>query len=610
MYFDISAHTYSRHLFLQQFTGKISLLRSQFNMMMSKPKSEATSSTSTTSSALPTASTTSNPADAVADLERRLADLSAATPIIPQSAVSMSTAIQQTSTPAMTAQTTSNPSATSSKNALLVSTIGLYNRLSRSIYSITNVFIICWKQARIIAAQERAKQAQPIQPATLMTPPSFDFLSTPAVSNEHAVPPPFSSPPSFESMMANTVPSQSFAPPSADLPPPVFNDAIFSPPPVVNQQPSPPAFDSSFLPPPTYTQNNSSNSTQFAAMHASAPFFEDLMMEPNHPPALLPPPVPPPSMSNATNCGGLDDEAIQAILAIEGLSQADKDELINEQLKIMKSIEGSKKSAQVSAADAFEQRSFSAAVQAVGGGSNRNAAPSSSVLGKERTQKAIADGTAVVVQCTACGEWMQVTGAAQFMMCSSCNTMTQVQETGITSEEAQQMIDDAKLAEQLQKEEYEEADRAVASSARNSPSRTTPSSSSTSNTKAASSGTWMEWLGFGTPAPAPATRASNDLQLSYSRDSADDAADGLLGSSSSQRRQGARVVSQQPLFACVTDSISSAANYAINSAQGLNEDEEGNVHGVDSSSLLAVTQAGRGSSNQSYEQMPGNGGPN
>jgi hypothetical protein len=349
----------------------------------------------------------------------------------------------------------------------------------------------------------------------------------------------------------------------------------------------------------------------FGNMHASAPSFEDLMMEPDQPPALLPPPVPPPTTLNATGNGELDDEAIKAILGIEGLSTAEKQELINEQLKIMKSIEDSKKSAQVSAADAFEQRSFSAAVQAVGGGPKRSTA-STTVLGMERTQQAIADGTAVVVQCTACGEWMQVTGAAQFMMCSSCNTMTQVQEAGMTSEEAQQMIADAKLAEQLQKEEYEEADRAAASSSNSSssPSRAAPASSSVkSSAKASSSSTWMEWLGFGTPAPAPALRPPNDLQLTYSRDSADDTTEGLLGSSSSERRQGARVVTQQPLFACVTDSISSAANYAINSAQGLHEDDEGNVHGVDSSSLLAVTQVGRGTSNQNYEQMPGGSGP-
>jgi hypothetical protein len=94
-------------------------------MMMSKPKSEATS-TATTSSVVPSPATTSNPADAVADLERRLADLSAATPIIPQSAVSISNVVQPTTTPAMTTQATSNPSVASSKNALLVRTLLMY----------------------------------------------------------------------------------------------------------------------------------------------------------------------------------------------------------------------------------------------------------------------------------------------------------------------------------------------------------------------------------------------------------------------------------------------------------------------------------------------------
>jgi hypothetical protein len=436
----------------------------------------------------------------------------------------------------------------------------------------------------------------------------------PYTTDEKQMPTPPPAPPTFDNMTTGAVPSQSFLPPMNNaVPPPAFDDAFFSAPPTMQQPPPPPAFDPSFLPPPSYIQQDASNSTtSFGNMHASAPSFEDLMMEPDHPPAFLPPPVPPPTMSNSAENGDLDDEAIKAILGIEGLSEAEKQELINEQLKIMKSIEDSKKSAQVSAADAFEQRSFSAAVQAVGGGSKRNAS-STTVLGMERTQQAIADGTAIVVQCTACGEWMQVTGAAQFMMCSSCNTMTQVQEAGMTTEEAQQMIADAKLAEQLQKEEYEEADRAASAGANSSSSPSRNAAAATTSVKnnakaSSSSSTWMEWLGFGTPAPAPASRASNDLQLTYSRDSADDTTEGLLGSSSSERRQGARIVTQQPLFACVTDSISSAANYAINSAQGLHEDADGNVHGVDSSSLLAVTQVGRGTSNQSYEQMPGSSG--
>lgn len=553
--------------------------------MMSKPKSEATEPTTASTTAGATSSKPT-PADAVADLERRLADLSTSTPVVPPSSTSSTKEPSPFQKPVVSATTTTTTTATSNKNALL---------------------------ARIIAAQERAKQAQPapVAVSSSASPPSFDFFSASTTTMPSQPIPP----PAFDSMMnVSQPPAPLFSAPLPNStttvpPPPSFDDAFFAAPPSMNQQhliPTlPPAFDSSLLPPApppmTNTSCNTSSFMQFDPMSASAPAFEDLIMDPVPPTAVLPPPVPPPTFPATTS--ELDDETLQAILGIDGLSHDEKQELIREQLKIMKSIEESKKTAQVSAADAFEQRSFSAAVQAVGGAHKKD---KTSILGMERTHQAIADGTAVVVQCLNCGEWMQVTGAAQFMMCSSCNTMTQVQEAGMTNEEAQQMIADAKLAEQLQKEEYEEADRAAASNS--SPSRTaTAAAKSEKNDgkpETASSGTWMEWLGFGTPAPAPVSRASNDLQLSYSRDSADDSTDGLLGSASTPRRQGARVATQQPLFACVTDSISSAANYAISSAQGLNEDEEGNVHGVDASSLLAVTQVGRGSSNQSYEQMP------
>ena len=48
-----------------------------------------------------------------------------------------------------------------------------------------------------------------------------------------------------------------------------------------------------------------------------------------------------------------------------------------------------------------------------------------------------------------------------------------------------------------------------------------------------------------------------------------------------------RVAAQKPLFSCVADSITSAATSLYTTT--LPEDDEGNVHGVDSSSLLAVT---------------------
>lgn len=58
---------------------------------------------------------------------------------------------------------------------------------------------------------------------------------------------------------------------------------------------------------------------------------------------------------------------------------------------------------------------------------------------------------------------------------------------------------------------------------------------------------------------------------------------------------GARVAEAKPLFACVADSITTAASSFSTAiqTQTLTHDEEGNVHGVDGSSLLVVSQAGR-----------------
>jgi hypothetical protein len=354
---------------------------------------------------------------------------------------------------------------------------------------------------------------------------------------------------------------------------------------------------------------------------ASAPAFEDLMdhhhqqsPQHHHPPAMLPPSVQPP----ATNEVGLDDDTLAMIMGLEGLTAAEKQAMMDEQIKILKSIEDSKKSSQMSAADAFEQRSFSAAVSAIGKTNRTGTGTTSSAMqmhGQERTREAIDNGTAVMVQCTSCANWMQVTGSAQLMFCPVCQTVSPVQGSGLTDEEARQMAEDAKLAEQLQNEEYAEADRAASSSparvgstSSSSPTRTAATSSNP-KAAAASSGSWMEWLGFGTPAPAPSTTAAAaaaaaapSIRSSQSRDS--DEGDGLLSGTATGR---ARVATTQPLFACVTDSIHSAANYALN---GMHEDEEGNVHGVDASSLLAVTQVGRGggsgtdSSNQRYEPLP------
>ena len=295
------------------------------------------------------------------------------------------------------------------------------------------------------------------------------------------------------------------------------------------------------------------------------------------------------SIDNDNNV--LDDEALQAILGIEGLTEAEKQEMIAEQLKIMQAIQDSKKSSQVSAADAFEARSFSAAVQSIGQTSNRL-----QLHGQERTREAIQEGTAIKLQCPACQNWMQVTGTAQLMFCPVCQTVSPVQGAGLTTEEAEQLAADARLAEQLQKEEYESAEQQEAQQRQRRENKKKAASSTTTAAPASSSQGWMEWLGFGTPAAAPTTTTSpahREIRTTNSTDSTE----GLLS--------GGSVAKAQPhLFACVTDSIGAAVNYATT----LPQDEEGNVHGVDASSLLAVTQVGRQQQNdhesdQRYERQ-------
>ena len=431
-----------------------------------------------------------------------------------------------------------------------------------------------------MAAQERAKQQQPVQSTP---PPVFDFLD--------------SSP----------------APP----PPPAFDSSLLPPPPAPTQQyqqqyASPPAFDASVLPPPNVDDSKPPppmmmTMMEFDPMRAappSAPAFEDLMDTMNVMPAavpMMPPPVmpmqPPPTSSTTVE---LDDEALQAILGIEGLTQAEKQEMIDEQVKIMKSIQDSKQSIQTSAADAFEARSFSAAVGSIGSTTNSTTTSTTTaggmqLHGQERTRAAIKEGTALKVQCPACENWMQVTGTAQLMFCPVCQTVSPVQGSGLTPQEAEQMAADARLAEQLQKEEYESAERETLQRqqqqrGKKKTSATPPAASATPQPAQG----WMEWLGFGTPVAPPAA-ASTSSQREIRTTRSTDSTEGLLS--------GGNVAKTSPhMFACVTDSIGAAVNYAT----ALPQDEEGNVHGVDASSLLAVTQVGRNTNPESehrYERQ-------
>ena len=150
-----------------------------------------------------------------------------------------------------------------------------------------------------MAAQERAKQTKPAAPA-----PAPDLLS-------------------FDDTPAPAFDAASLPPPTNEPPPPAFDDALFAPAPT-----SAPnlLWDPMEAPP------------MMEAPTASAPDIGDLLSHE----APLPTAVPPPTESN--------NDAIEAILGLEGLSESEKQALIDEQLKIMASIEKNKNAAAHNAA--------------------------------------------------------------------------------------------------------------------------------------------------------------------------------------------------------------------------------------------------------------------
>ena len=396
------------------------------------------------------------------------------------------------------------------------------------------------RQARIMAAQERAKQTKPAAPA-----PAPDLLS-------------------FDDTPAPAFDAASLPPPTNEPPPPAFDDAMLAPAPT-----SAPnlLWDPMEAPP------------MMEAPTASAPDIGDLLSHE----APLPTAVPPPTESN--------NDAIEAILGLEGLSESEKQALMDEQLKIMAAIEKNKNAAAHNAADAFEARSFSANVRSIGAG--RNAI----IHGPERSQQAIQDGTALQVECIACGSWMQVTAQATLMNCPVCSTVQPVTRGG--DEEDAQMKADMELAERLQQEEYQTAERAQQQ-------RRTPARPAAAAPKEQG---WMEWLGLtssgsqeeGPERPTSFARTGpvQQGQVGVSRPpgssaprlTAVDTGTSGMGTSvpsydsyTPTERPTARVAQSQPLFSCVADSVSTALNAAIAGSA---------PEGVDHSSLLAMPQVRR-----------------
>jgi len=264
--------------------------------------------------------------------------------------------------------------------------------------------------------------------------------------------------------------------------------------------------------------------------------------------------------------------------------------------------------------------------------------------GQDRTKKAIKEGTAILVQCINCQNWMQVTDTATLMFCPVCQVVSPViqQNEVLTKEEAIQLTMDRKLAEKLQAEAYADGDeekegeentdvwsneRGFFANMFGGGSEATTAPSSPHTTSAATSGTQSDsWWGkissivsygvaeeprqrgdMGVTLPPgapptskyPAERRGKPTTAVNTMNSGSPAqceeTQGLLTpvvvDGNEHNLPAGRVAESKPLFSCIADGVSNAAS-AMFSNTG-ERDAEGNVYGVDSSSLL-ITGAGRG----------------
>lgn len=270
--------------------------------------------------------------------------------------------------------------------------------------------------------------------------------------------------------------------------------------------------------------------------------------------------------------------------SVDGFSASE----IEEQRKILEQIEAAKESASSSATGTQIQIGDGQKVQ---------------LHGQEKTKEAINEGTAQLVLCLNCNNWMQVVGSATLMYCPICSVVTPVvkQDEVMSKEEILQMEADRKMAEMLQAEENAVAGEDVSDY---------PGNRTAAGAFASSDKTWWGALndalvGVGIAAPAESSQQSAEINVTRPPGSQRTLHSAVTGEEGSERigllgaddyggddgRPEARVAQSQPLFSCIVDSVSNTAAAAGSYMMGEDDDEE--VHGVDSTSFLSVPNAGR-----------------
>jgi len=458
-------------------------------------------------------------------------------------------------------------------------------------------------------------------------PPSFDILEQkPPPPQQQQIKAP-AAPPSFDTlsyapMEDSVLPS---APPVEQTAPPLdllSSDHLSTITSIV--PPPPPAFDT--LPPPTTTQTNTADEDEVVydfdlEGNPLSPDQKRIMMEEQR--AILA------QIQKSTTQDSASQAAARAVAFDQRSNTAAAAALSDTANPISLSSRAASRGdgpivvEVASSTDGVEHKVSQRSVD-IGGGQKV------ALHGQEKTRTAIKEGTAVLVKCLNCDSWMQVTQTATLMFCPICSVVSPVvqQDAVPDVEEVRQMDEDRRLAERLQKEENEREMGGGTAAAR-SHSGYPASRRSQGAAAAEDSGSWLGgllpanmWSTAEEPSSAEitvtrppgssrqrgglidaniGTRAGegeeNDLQLEQ---------ESLIGSGSqSGARPPGRVAESKPMFSCVADSIYSTGNAMVDAMSSIATREEEEVHGVDSSSFLSVTNAGReGDGAGSYRSVP------
>jgi len=675
----------------------------------SAPAKEESAATKTEAQPLP-----SNPEEAVEALEKRLEGLGGAT--TPVVADVPAPAPTPAAAPAPAAAAAKAPVG---KNALLARIMAAQEKAKAAEAASKASEAEFTKTKEQVkeeaAAAERQKSAEEAQ-AEIMAKLSGGMATAAAKKAEDAPPPPFEvaeagmKPPPFE-MAAAGVKPPSFETAAAAMPPPTFDavESTLKPPaapapapalvpplsaPLAPPAPSAPTFDP-LAEPPAAAPAKDTVDLDFIAQAG----IEKVMPPPSSDQVTAAPPSFEQFEANTAGAAAgaaadIDESLFELDELGNALSPEEKKRMIEEQRAIMAAIEkeAAANKAAIAAAQAenFEQRSGAAAVRAVNDGPSArssggaSAAPAAraaaaaasassssdvgptvnigegqnvALHGQEKTKKAIADGTAILVQCLNCNNWMQVTESATLMFCPVCQVVSPVmkQDEVQTTEEARQLDMDHKLAMQLQAEinaevQAEEQDRRqfqqkqeedegyVSSFLRMLKGEEAPSSNTerlvsgsgtTARAHAHAHGgqdkslwdTFSEYVSVGVTDGNAAPPRVGEISVSRPPGMASATTGTEIGRARGNEQRGllanvdggmspqrpamagmgsARVAESKPLFSCVMDSVSSAAAAAADTVSHYAQGEE---EGSRREGLLSVTGAGRESGGGSYHQI-------